>query len=418
MFTRIWTYFYRSEFLKNVSVQMIGVGIAQMLPFLATPVLARLFSEEDFALYTSFFAIANICAIGAGARYQYAIMIPKENSEAIKVFMLSIYISCVYALLLLVGFIVFKDIDFKIGNTIYLIPLYVLFFGIWNSFSNLSIRLKTFKNNSISKVLHSVVYILLGIGTGFLKIMLNGLIISKIFGVFASWIYLLKKSEIKIKLFQISELKEVAKKYIEYPKYGLIPAFLDTASLQGLVLILTWFYSKEIVGYLGLTQLVLSAPLGLIGISFREVFYQKITSLINTGQFTNAVQFFKKSALGLFVIGAPISLIIAIFGEDLFLVIFGSKWGKSGIFASILSFSFLIKLVVSPLSSVFNASSKLKISSYWQITYFITTFSVLGICSYVLNLDIYPLLIVYVIHEIALYMLYFALQYRTLKRLK
>lgn len=396
---------------------MIGIGVAQILPFLALPLLTRLYTEQEFASYTSFIAIASILAIGAGGRFQYAIMIPKKNSEAINVFSLSIYLTVLYTILLF--FIVFflKDFDTKIGNNIYLIPVYVLFFGTWNAFSNLSIRYKTFKYNSFAKVLQSILYIFSSIGLGLSKIWFNGLILGKVVGVFTSSIYLFKKSIIKLQLTSIEKLKTVAIRYIDYPKYGLIPAFLDIASVQGLVLVMTMFYSKDDLGYLGLTMLVLNAPMGLIGTSFKEVFYQKITSLIIAKQFDKAHLFFKKSAIGLLIVGIPICFIIGFFGKEIFSVFFGSDWERSGVFASILSLPLIVQLVVSPLSTVFNATNKLKIASYWQGLYFTTTFTTLGISAYVLRLETIQILYVYVFHEIILYSLYFILQNNTLKRL-
>lgn len=410
---------FRSEFLKNVSFQMLGVGIAQVLPLLATLILTRLYTEQDFAGYTAFFAVGSIFAVGAGARYQYAIMIPKRNSEAIKVFSLSIYITILYSVILIfvVGILAKLGIDFKLGTNIFLIPIYVMFFGIWNAFSNLSIRYKTFKHNSFSKVLQSIFYILISVLLGMFKPLLNGLVLAKMMGVLTSSIYLFKKSVINWRFPKSNSFKSVAIKYIDYPKYGLIPAFLDIASVQGIVLILTWFYSKENLGYLGLTLLILSAPLSLVGTSFKEVFYQKITFIINAKEFNKSIHFFKRSALGLLCVGIPICIIVSIWGEALFSFAFGANWKMSGVYASVLSFSFLVQLVVSPLSSIFNATNKLKVASYWQILYFITTFSTLGISAFILKLEVINLLYVYVIHEIILYIFYFILQYKTLKNL-
>jgi len=417
--------FTESEFLKNVSYQMVGTGLAQLLPFAATPILTRLYSETDFALYTSFFAIAGIFVVGAGARYQYAIVLPKDDNEALRIFMLSIYISIVYTILLFAFYGLFNNIiDHDLGKGVYFIPLYVFFFGVWTSFSNLSIRNKSFLKNAIAKVLQSISYILVAVGTGVLNFSFNGLIVAKIFGVLVSVAYLLNRSSVKINsssvrtIYSFESLKGVAMKYKEYPKYGLIPAFLDIASVQGLILILTRFYSTTDLGYFGLTNLVLSAPLGLIGGSFKDVFYQRIASMIIRRDFENALRFFKKSALGLFLIGLPICIIIYFFGVDIFSFVFGKRWGRSGEFAAMLSASFLVQLVVSPLSSVFNAASKVKVASLWQTLYFISTFLTLGVSASVFELQVETLLFLYVIHEVILYSIYLLLQYWTLKQLR
>ncbi len=399
---------------------MLGTGVAQLLPFAVTPILTRMYSEKEFALYTSFFAIAGILEVGAGGRYQFAIVIPKSNEKATKIFILSIYITLIYSVLLfLIVFLIPKNNLLKIDQVIYLIPIYVLFFGLWSSFSNLSIRYKTFKDNAIAKVLQSVSYILSSMGIGMSKYTIYGLLVGKILGLFSSWLFLFKKSKITTSTFRLNNLKLIAKEYIDYPKYGITPTFLNTISIQGIVLVLTNFYSTNDLGYFGLTTLVLSAPIGLIGASYKDVFYQKIAFLINTKEnLTQAFDFFKKSAIALLALGTPICLIIFFLGPDIFSFVFGEKWIRSGEFASVLAVSFLIKLIASPLSSVFNAANKLRVASIWQTLYFFTTFSTLGISVYIFELDVDTLFLVYVAHESFLYILYLMLQYRTLKNLK
>jgi len=413
----IWKKVIKSEFTKNVTVQVLGTGIAQALPFLATPLLTRLFNEEDFAVYTSFFAIVSIFAVAVGGKYHLAILLPEEEEEANKVFILSIYLTLAYALAIALLFPLFHHFfPENLNMVLNYVPVYVLFFGLWSSYINVSIRHKRFVANAVSKVLQAISYILVAIVLGFSKILTYGLVLAKILGTVSSWIFLSKKSTIKFKFNNFKRLKNVALKYIDYPKYGIWPAFLNTLSLQALILILTKFYSTENLGYYGLTYLVLSAPISLIGTSFKDVFYQRMVVLTNQkDQSGQALLFFRKSALALFIMGIPICLILFLFGEPLFAFIFGNKWGRSGEFAGILAFSFLVKLTVSPLSSVFNATNTLRIASKWQVLYFISTFAILGYCASILKLPIEQLLEVYVIQEIILYGIYFVMQHNTIR---
>ncbi len=416
MLAKIWSKFSKSEFSKNVSSQILGTGLAQILPFFATPLLTRLFSEEDFALYTSFFAVASIFAVVVGGKYHLAIVLPKAEEDANKIFTLSIYLTFGYALVIFLFLPLFHQFfPENMDNVLYYVPLYVLFFGIWSAYINVSIRHKTFRINAMAKVLQASGYIVTAIGLGLSQVLAFGLVIAKITGTVVSWLFLSRKSTTHFKWMSFSNLKEVAITYIDYPKFGIWPAFLNTISLQALVLILTKFYTIEDLGYFGLTFMVLSAPLTLIGASYKDVFYQKIAVLMNEKRYQNVIVFFNKSALALLVMGMPICLVLYFFGEPLFGFVFGDKWERSGEFASILAFSFVVKLVVSPLSSIFNATNTLRIASKWQVLYFISTFVTLGYCAVVLKLLVVQLLVVYVIHEIVLYGIYFIIQRRTIK---
>jgi len=417
LLSKIWSKFSNSEFSRNVSSQILGTGLAQALPFIATPLLTRLYDEADFAVYTSFFAIASIFAVAVGGKYHQAIVLPKEEDKANRIFILSVYLTIGYAILIAILFPFFHSFfPERLGKVLYYVPLYVLVFGVWNVYINVSIRHKTFKDNAFAKVLQSIGYVFTAIGLGFSKFMAFGLVAAKILGSVFSWLFLKKKSATRFKLLPVKQLKEVAKEYIDYPKFGIWPSLLNTISLQALVLILTKFYTTDDLGYFGLTFMVLSAPLSLIGTSYKDVFYQKMAVLMNDKKYNQAMIFFRKSAVTLLAMGLPICLILYFFGEPLFASIFGDKWVRSGEFAAILAFSFMIKLVVSPLSSIFNATNTLRIASRWQVLYFISTFVTLGYCSYVLKMEVTDLLTVYVIHEIILYSIYFWWQHRTIRK--
>jgi O-antigen/teichoic acid export membrane protein len=395
--------FSNSEFFKNVSSQMLGTGIAQILPFLATPLLTRLFTEEDFAIYTSFFAVASIFGVAAGGKYHLAIVLPKTQNDAQKIFTLSVYITIGYAIAIAIFLPLFKGLfPENLKNVLYYVSPYVLFFGIWSAYINLSIRDKTFTTNAKAKVLQAFGYIIAAVGLGFTKIVAFGLVIAKISGITISWLFLSNRSKTSFQWLPFRDLKEMANTYFDYPKFGIWPAFLNTISLQALVLILTRYYLDEL-GFYGLTFMVLSAPLALIGNSYKDVFYEKIASMMNAKRYTEALAFFKKSALLLLGMGTPICMLLYFFGETLFAFVFGNEWTRSGLFASILAFSFVAKLVVSPLSAIFK----------WQVLYFISTFAVLGYCAKFLELSIEQLLLVYVIHDIILYGIYFIVQFRT-----
>lgn len=392
---------------------MLGTGLAQVIPFLATPVLTRLYSQEDFASYTSFFAIATILAVAAGGRYFLAIVLPRDREDALRLYGLSIYLTLFYALFLAVVFQVlyWSGIN-QAPEIIYYVPLYVLFYGIWISALNFSIREKKFLKNAISKLYQAGGYILTAIFIGLTTASLYGLVLAKTIGTLVSGVYLGRNLLNQRLSFPWKDLKKVALQYIDYPKYSIAPAFLNTLSAQALILFLTQFYSNADLGFYGLTYMVLSAPLGLIGTSYRDVFYQKITEQINEGLYRQALVFFRKSAVFLFAVGLIIALILFFLGPQLFGFVFGEDWIRSGEFAGILSFSFMVKLVASPMSSIFNAAHKIKAASLWQTLYFLSTFTTLFIGSYFLELQIVPLLYLYLVHEFILYTIYFVMEYR------
>ena len=383
------------------------------------PILSNLYSPEDFGSYTNFMAVVMVLMVFVGGRYHHALAIPKKNDEANNVFVLSVITTTVMVLIVLALVLVLKffliPISFINESLLIYVPFYVLFYGLWESFALLSVRQLSFKNNAISKVLQSVFFSLFSILLAYYFYISEGLIIGRTIGILLSFVFFAFVTSYSVSGIKIKHLKYVLKKYINYPKYGLIPALLNTVSSQSIVFVLSIYYSSTILGYYGFTALVLIAPLTLIGASYKDVFYQRIAFLFNEEQFNDAKILFLKSALTLFCIATLMSLIIYFFGEFLFSFIFGDKWSVSGLYASILVFSFAIKLVVSPTSTIFNATNQLKKAAVWQTTYFFSSIIFFFICAHYLNLEILLLLKVYVVHELVLYSLYFYLQYNLIQ---
>ena len=164
--------------------------------------------------------------------------------------------------------------------------------------------------------------------------------------------------------------------------------------------------------------MILIAPLALIGISFRDVFYQKIAALYNEGAYVKGKKLFLGSAAFLFAIGGVVAMILLLFGESIFSFVYGDNWLSSGKFAAILGIAFWAKLFASPLSSIFNATHQLKLLSVWQTIYFFTTVTTLYFAIVYFDSSIERTLILYTIHEVLLYTLYFFLQKQALNKFK
>jgi O-antigen/teichoic acid export membrane protein len=134
-----------SEFARNSLTIFTGNVIAQAIPFLAEPVLARLYTPEDFAVLAVYLSVANLFSIIATARYELAIMLPKEDRKAANVLGLSVLISFAVSFISFLIVLFFNSNICRILHNedvsiyLYLVPLSVLsvswyqIFNYWNS---------------------------------------------------------------------------------------------------------------------------------------------------------------------------------------------------------------------------------------------------------------------------------------------
>jgi O-antigen/teichoic acid export membrane protein len=117
----------------------------------------------------------------------------------------------------------------------------------------------------------------------------------------------------------------------------------------------------------------------------------------------------------LLVIMIPFIGFIGLFGEDLFVIVFGESWRVAGEMAAILVVAVAIRFAVSPLSSVLALDHNVKIGVLWQFIYLITITTTLF---YFSSFSIDSLLYAFVVHEVLLYLLYLLLILKSFTYLK
>ena len=71
-----------SEFKKNVAVIFSGSVAAQIIVIVATPILSRLYTPEQYGIYGLFLSIVAVTGILSSFRYTNAIQITPEHNDA------------------------------------------------------------------------------------------------------------------------------------------------------------------------------------------------------------------------------------------------------------------------------------------------------------------------------------------------
>ena len=97
--------FLKKEFVKNVLTLMTGSAISQVVIYASILVLTRLFSTELFGVYMLFSSSILILKPLSSLQYEIAIVLPKENKDAINLFFFSIIFILFFSIIL--GIIVF-----------------------------------------------------------------------------------------------------------------------------------------------------------------------------------------------------------------------------------------------------------------------------------------------------------------------
>lgn len=353
--------FPKSEFVRNVLTLMTGTTIAQIIPIAVSPILTRLYSPEQFGVFALYVSIATILSSVATGRYELAILLPKNDSQALNILALSILISFVTCGLTLGITLIFNAQISELLNTpeltnwLYLASVTVLLTGIYQSLHYWNNREKNYVYLSASKVIQSSTTSLFNVAMGLLKYGVNGLIIGTIVGLLLAT-FVLANNTIKqnynffagIKLIKIYAL---ARRYINFLKFSTVSALFNNLSNVGLPIIIGLFFDNVVVGLYYFAFRIIKLPLKLIFNSLSQVYFQKAAQLFKTNKmellkFTHKIQI----RIAIFVI--PFLIITSIIAPYVFDFVFGSEWAAAGEYVKYFAIFIFFNSIYSPVSAI------------------------------------------------------------------
>lgn len=366
-----------SEFTKNTIVLIVGTVISQAIPLLIHPYLRRIYSVEDFGAMAIFLSLFSMITIVSTLRYEATIVLPKEDHEAANILTLTFIISFIFNLFIMLVLLLFKNpivnfigLPLKYGNFIFLLPITSFLYSLYQSMNYWLIRQKAFKSSSINKIVRRAVEGVTQLSCGLLKIP-GGLFFGDFLGNFSnaiSGVRQIYKHNFSTIVISKQQISYVLKKYIDYPKFSVIPTLLSSAASLLPFLFINKFYSTEAVGYLDLSRMVLSIPLIFISATISQVLFQQITEKKHQ-QLSIKKDLLNISYL-LFGIIAIEVIVLFLFGDQLFQLIFGEKYILSSSYSKILIFSFSLNFITSTFSSIYITFDKIRLNSIWQVVYF------------------------------------------------
>lgn len=356
---------FKNDFVKNVATLFSGSALSQVLIFLVTPLLSRLYSEELFGVYFIFLSTINILRRFTTLRFELAILLPKKQSWAINAFAVTVFFTLVTSVLILLPIIFAQKIIFQFQNIkniasyLYLVPVTLFFSGIYEAISGWNNRLKQYKLISTGKVTLST-------STGLNQILFSqinltniGLILGAAIGQVLSTLVVIilsfKTLFFDLKYISIKKMKIILYKYKSIPIYNSLINIIFNISNELPTYLFTGFYSLKISGFYGMSNKLIGTPIDLLGRSIGQVFFQKASELKNQGG--SIENLLKKTYISLLKISILPFALIAFLSPFMF-VILGEQWRATGMYIFILIPYIFSNFLVQPVSSIYTIIDK------------------------------------------------------------
>ncbi|WP_315247083.1 oligosaccharide flippase family protein [Pseudomonas fragi] len=356
----------QSKFARNVAVVATGTAGAQAIAMAFSPAITRIYGPETFGAMGTFIAIFEMVSPLAALSYPLAMVLPKQDSDAIGLAKISLWIALLTSLITALVLILFKTPIVEAFNLhaiepyLLILPVTMFFSVLMTISSQWTIRKRLFNLKAKSAILQAFIIGLMKAGLGLLNPSAVILIGTTSFGYLLQAILIgvgvrEKNKEDKPSKLSNYEATGLLKQYKDFAYYRTPQIFLNSVGQSLPILMLANLFTPAAVGFYVLARTVLFVPSNLIGTSVAEVFYPKFVETIRNGE--SGKKLLVKACATLAAIGSLPYLVLIAFGPWLFALIFGADWKEAGEYSRWMSIWLFVVLVTRPIIAAIPALS-------------------------------------------------------------
>ena len=344
--------------LRATFTLLTGGALAQLVPLLLGPVLARLFSPEAFGLFTAFATIAASVAVVACARYEYALPMAHDDAEAAARLSLALRIWVgVVALSVPLAWVLHAAGRLAVA---WALPLSVAATGLLQLLMMWSNRAEAYGALAASRFVQYAGAALLQVALGWWLWRGSAagadaawaLVLGPVIAVALAAPLLARTAPAGgwSALWRVPghAMRSVARRYRDFPLLNTPHAFLGTLQDALAVALLIAWSGEAAAGFWGLALRYLKAPATLVGTAVSQALYPRLTQS-TPAEAQRAVR--QVMAL-LGALALVLMLVLLLVGPWLFATVFGAQWRDAGELARALAPYIAAHFVAAPLAVV------------------------------------------------------------------
>lgn len=369
--------FEHSRFAKNVASMLTGNLAAQFIVLLSAPLITRIYTPTQFGEMTLIWTYVALFSVITCLRYENCIVLEKNDEKAFNLFLACLVIALGVAVGAAIPVIILNEsitemIRFS-GDRILLLffPVGLLSFGAFNALTFLYTRFERFPLLSSCKVfgaLSSVVFkILAGVffyASAAWLLIGNTLVILVPVLILVLGLQNTKRCMIR-KKSNLKAMTELLKKYKDFPVYHGVTGLINNLSQNIPVILFAYFFDSTVVGFYGLANSMLRKPVYLVSESLSKVFLKDIAD--KQDRPIELRRALIQTSRGLFLIGFIPFGTLMLFGQPLFILIFGESWAPAGLYTQLLSPWLFTAFINPPSTQMIIVKKKLKFNLYYNI---------------------------------------------------
>lgn len=377
----------RSPFFNNILASLTGSTIAQLLPVITAPLLARIYLPQDYGIFGIVLSIAVVISIFSTLQFSSAIIVAKSDEESNELANISVVLTVWTSVISMALLLVLSDAISSFMHSpatplLFIIcPLIMTFQSLNTVLAGIGVRRKLFRAIAINRVSSAVLTAIVSISVGFYTRSYGGLIGGYIVGQVFAFIYMASvvKKQSGYNILQVdfsrAAFMKTFRKYSNYPKYFLPSEFINNGINQLPIFLLGALGSLTSVGYYNMSLRILGLPISFVSGSVAEVFRQRASEDYNERGTCRPI--FLKTLAVLAALAVVPFVVIIFWGSEIFAWALGEKWRNAGVYTEALGLMYFFRFIVGPLSYIYVVANNLKGDLINHIYFFISSLAIL-----------------------------------------
>lgn len=350
--------FSRRSLVRKVLAVGGGGAFGQLIVFLASPVLTRLYSPEDFGLYALYASIVLFAGNVACLRFDVAVPVPRSTATATVLAQLGVVSLIAIAILAALAASV-GSVMGAAGAAPGISPAFaaatvflgVVGYGGYQLLNMWAVRHRLYGQIARTRITRAVIQVAIQVVAGVARVAPAGLLmghaLGHLFGLRAIGSHMLGRW--RSLGLAVTRLTWTARRYRHYPLLSAPAALLQSASLQVPAVLLMAFYGPAVAGIFAVAQRVVTAPMSMLGSALGMVFMGETLGLARSSP-AELRRVLLRSVSATATVGAVPILLLAIGGPSLFALALGDEWRASGSFVRSMAVMYLAQFAIYPAS--------------------------------------------------------------------
>ncbi|HSK67857.1 MAG TPA: oligosaccharide flippase family protein [Candidatus Limnocylindria bacterium] len=359
-----------SRFFRSLLTLSAGTVLAQLITVLASPLLTRLFSEYELALYAYALAIANTFMASVNGAYNNGIVVEGDEGKMRALVKLSLLVGFGVSAVVALGTFGYLRLTgapypaLLITGFVLLTLLTDSVIQVLTAFNN---RRGDYRTIASVGVWRSLFQSLGSALAGVLALRAPGLLGSYVAGNLAG--IRRQARDIKPELPAIlatpaGTLRQVARENRRYPLFAAPARFINSFSYSSVTLFIEALFDIRLLAYYAMSSRIMGLPLNLISANVGKIFFADASAEFRQkGAFPRT---FDRMALFLLAAAAPMGVLMALFAPPVSRWAFGPGWEAAGEYIRILSPLFCVRFVASALSPGYMVCGRQRADAVFQ----------------------------------------------------